>query len=111
MVTRLQAGCTENRGSFLGRRKYFSFLGKHPGQPWGSTEPCFQWEPRALSPEVIVHGHEVDPSPPLLVWLRMGGALLLSLVCLNGMYRDNFTLSFLLLLLNVDVLQCVRTLI
>ena len=111
MVTRLQAGCGENHGSFSGRQKYFSFLGKHQGQLWGSAQPCIQQEPRAVSPEIIVYGHEVDLSPPLLVWLKMGGALLHSLVCLNGMHRDNFTFSFLLLLLNVDVLHCVWTLI
>ena len=77
----------------------------------GSAQPCIQWEPWAVSPEIIVHGHEFNPSPPLLVWLRIGGALLHSLVCLNGMHKDNFTFSFLLLLLNIDVLQCVRTLI
>jgi len=111
MVNGLQAGCTENHDSFPGRRKYSYFLEKYPGQLWGSTEPCIQWKPQALSPEVIMRGHEVDPSPPLLIWLRMCGTLLHFLIYLNGMHIDNFTFRFLLLLFNVDVLQCVWTVI
>jgi hypothetical protein len=96
---------------FMAGTRDFSFLEKHPGQLWGSTQPSIQWVPWALSPEVIVHGHEVDHSLPLLVWLRISGALLQSLICLNGMRRGNFTFHFLLLLLNVDILKYVWILI
>jgi hypothetical protein len=90
IVTRLWAGRSGVRIP-AGETIYFSK--KRPDYPRPTQLPI-QWVPGGCFPKVKRAGREADHSPPFGAEVNNKWSYTSTLpICLNGMYRDNFTFS------------------
>jgi hypothetical protein len=91
ILIRLWAGQPKIRGSIPGKGSRILFSPKRPDRLLRLTQRHLQWLPGAFSAAIKRPASESDQSPPFIPY---------STICLSGMLRDNFPVTFPCVVLN-----------